>query len=85
VPDVSGVTGNDYEIGNRPKRSKSFRESMPKETNLVDNMHTGPQAVEFASNKALSGGRDLSRPLVPGSTARLGAGLRRKGRRGRTR
>lgn len=85
MPDVSGVTGNDYEIGKRPKRGQSFREMMPKETNLVDPMHTNPQAVEFKSNKALSGGRDLSRPLVPGSTARLGAGLRRKGRRGRTR
>lgn len=67
------------------KRSQSFRDSMPKESNLVDNMHTGPQAVEFNSNKNLSGGRDLARPLVPGSTGGK-AGLRsRKGRRGRTR
>jgi hypothetical protein len=66
------------------KRSQSFRDSMPKETNLVDNMHTGPQAVEFNSNKNLSGGRDLARPLVPGITK--GAGTQgRKGRKGRSR
>jgi hypothetical protein len=79
------VSGNDYEIGNRPKRGKSFREMMPKVSTLVDPMHTNDQAVEFKSNKALSGGRDLSRPLVPGSTARLGAGLRRKGRKAQAR
>lgn len=68
------------------RRAQSFREGMPKEKNLVDSMHTGPQAVEFNSNKNLSGGRDLARPLVSGSTGEHGAGVRgRKGRRGRSR
>lgn len=84
MPDVSNVTGEDYGRNVR-KRGQTFRDVRPEEKNLVDNMHRGKQAVEFESNKALSGGRNLDRALVPGSTSKIGAGLRRRGRRGRTR
>jgi hypothetical protein len=66
------------------QRKDSFREGMPNPgVDLVDNQHKGPQAVEFQSNKNMSGGRDLSRPLQPGVRAPYSKG--RKGRKGRAR
>lgn len=56
-------------------RKPNFREGNPK-TDQVDPVSTG---VELQSNKNLSGGRDLARPLNPG----LLAGFKQTGRKGR--
>lgn len=62
-------------MGNVVQRTQSFREGKPN-ADLVDPMSTG---AELQSNKNLSGGRDMARPLNPG----LLAGFKQTGRKGR--
>lgn len=65
------------------KRGKSFREMEP--TADLASRQDVTRNNDIEANKALSGGRDLGRPFVPGITSTQGKGLRRKGRRGRSR
>jgi hypothetical protein len=64
------------------KRAQSFRDGKPK-AGLTDPVSTGD---ELQSNKNMSGGRDLARPLEPGVRAPyMSTGGKRKGRRGKAR